>query len=1258
MTYPEQEKELPAVSVDEVHQVAELRTYQAYGDPVALRLPFLIFLITLLVSLCVSIALLWHFSDVSQGFDVGDINHYVLTYGPTAILVWIVAAWRQIDFHTKNAAPWCALSDGPTSAKQSILLDYVSTFQAAALWTSLRNRHVSVVLSILGFVLLKITTLSSTGLLVLQSTPSKYPANATSDTAFGIPVGRDFRNATLTANDPSLVYTTYGILAQNLPKPFGLGNGLAYSTFSLSTDTPANANATLRLEAFVPSYRCQQASLSADLPLSNSTDPSPQTLIRLLSPACTLRLQTVAITSLNPRLYRCPERQLSGFVRRIDCDPTTFGETHGAYHLIVMADMRYSQELNETKADTIISERVNASSWSTNIAAMSGLVCRLDYSLQEIVASTQIADLLQPFTYRAVNRSDNLKLSGFEDTDLDQLFTNALVDSDGLFGSRDKGGYALEYPDPMLKLMALVAGGGYESLLNATAMSGAAERVATQIGAQIGHQYLRVNRSASLPITILSQSVRVRVTTISAWTMSATLIVVVVINSCLLFSKTRSSSMEATNDSLNMVAFQLMDPALIPDLLASQSYTEAQLQDALRGTRANLMKNWPGSNTIVLQNPADLSSKFQRSQPWWHPITVSKPVLALTFIFTILIVAVLEVLQRISDSSEGFVDVTSSSREFETICIQFLPALVVLLIAAMFNCLDFNVLLLSPFHKMRTGLTLPESNQRSLISQVPPAALWSSLRRGYYAAFASSSAALIGSLMTVVVSGLYNVDNVPLSAPRNIQLTDFFDPTWVNSVTQDNGAALIGSLTENLGFANPIGTYDELAFPYMQFADMAAASIPNESASSEIRLDDMLTVDIPQNSTLSGIVPSWRADLECITLPETNFSTNAVQSRIVNTVRVNATYGLPSDCLFGGENGTESTIGFAYTFPFSTSVNSTPIGKMLDLHVGPYDPVMGSSAGEAEPLAMNDNPLGCPSLAFIYGIANLSSFSDITQKHRIAVEVCYQRLQKVDASVNFLNSDFEIDSALPPLANESTAEYVKVTNGTLSYVKDVTSSTSFHFRIQEHFDTAFAVFNGTNENPFGIEKSSPIFDNFFQGTLFGKTSLPLSTMELDSEANRKDMKRALLLFYRRYMAQAISLNFRVAFNQSDTEAGEADVNVLSVTVHSAKTVRRVVQHKNSKLVLQVMLSSMFICGIISLSTIRMQKLLPASANPCTIWGQASIWAGSRFYEHEGKDLLHTSARGQEQRGRFKLGSWHLPDGTQRYGVDIVSDRSS
>ena len=125
------------------------------------------------IALATALILLWHYSSGSDGFALITSNHYSWTYGPTAILVAVASLWRQVDFWCKALAPWDELHNGDATVAKSLLLDYISPIQLTSLTRAIRNRHVSVIATILGFTLLKLITIVSTGLLVMV--PSNMP---------------------------------------------------------------------------------------------------------------------------------------------------------------------------------------------------------------------------------------------------------------------------------------------------------------------------------------------------------------------------------------------------------------------------------------------------------------------------------------------------------------------------------------------------------------------------------------------------------------------------------------------------------------------------------------------------------------------------------------------------------------------------------------------------------------------------------------------------------------------------------------------------------------------------------------------------------------------------------------------------------------------------------------------------------------------------------------------------------------------------
>ena len=71
---------------------------QIYWTPMWLRRRSLFAFAALFVCLAVSLIVLWAVDNASGGFPlVLSTYHYVWTYSPTAILVCVIALWRQVD---------------------------------------------------------------------------------------------------------------------------------------------------------------------------------------------------------------------------------------------------------------------------------------------------------------------------------------------------------------------------------------------------------------------------------------------------------------------------------------------------------------------------------------------------------------------------------------------------------------------------------------------------------------------------------------------------------------------------------------------------------------------------------------------------------------------------------------------------------------------------------------------------------------------------------------------------------------------------------------------------------------------------------------------------------------------------------------------------------------------------------------------------------------------------------------------------------
>lgn len=87
----------------------------------------------------------------------------------------IAVAWEPLDLRLRHLMPWDILRREPSPASQTLLLDYVSELQIVTLWRSIRSGHLIVALCTLSSILLKISTILSTGLFFVETTNVPFP---------------------------------------------------------------------------------------------------------------------------------------------------------------------------------------------------------------------------------------------------------------------------------------------------------------------------------------------------------------------------------------------------------------------------------------------------------------------------------------------------------------------------------------------------------------------------------------------------------------------------------------------------------------------------------------------------------------------------------------------------------------------------------------------------------------------------------------------------------------------------------------------------------------------------------------------------------------------------------------------------------------------------------------------------------------------------------------------------------------------------
>jgi hypothetical protein len=333
---------------------------------------------------------------------------------------------------------------------------------------------------------------------------------------------------------------------------------------------------------------------------------------------------------------------------------------------------------------------------------------------------------------------------------------------------------------------------------------------------------------------------------------------------------------------------------------------------------------------------------------------------------------------------------------------------------------------------------------------------------------------------------------------------------------------------------------------------------------------------------------------------------------------------------------------------------------------------------------------GCPSLLFSLGTLKFSKDEAkmvpiSTIKRDLPVDVdsdvstiaCWQSLEEVETNITLRYPDLTIPAENPPQPDESTVKWVQ--NQTAAR-----DGTTFQFAPNNMFLSL--------NNPNGY-LSEPLtwaddMDRVFQAMVhIALKEHNLTLSEFTGSAKEEMLPKIAQKLYGRYMAQALSNNWRVDFDKAtpqinitdtlwkpDTKslasnltsrlvarsmppaatsrghvgkrAENASRAVHAVITHPDEGARtRMVQNKKPKIALQAMLGFMAVGAILTRLLLRTKEVLPHE--PYSIAGRAVLVANGNMLEKIngqrqvfGKDRL------------YRLGWWKDTAGVERYGICV------
>ncbi|PIA97501.1 hypothetical protein CB0940_05286 [Cercospora beticola] len=1172
-------------------------------EPFWTRKSTLCLFIAVFVAMAVSLLSLWSLDQSRNGFHVtSGSKQYAWTYAPTAVLVVVISLWRQVDYQCKMLQPWRELYDGSVSADRSILLDYISPLQATSLIKAIRYRHTAVIASICGFAILKLIVLFSTGLFVLKPTILQDTRSIKLSTSFD---GKEFWNYVqfepifdekepiYRAVGASCVQTYYGILRGDVETPKTVVELRTFQCFELDDDTAVRTVST-EVDVFEPQISCEIA--EPDL-----TKEQDHQNIALRSETCSVGFEhqdkirfDYEKTTRVCESKACKDPHFIYVWERVNCSNVGMrGEYVEDFGLdaSTIDNLRYAlvtgTVTSRLASGQEVEQEAGAKQPTYNVILheplSAAVICKVDYT----ISRANVTHDPHSDTYMLGSLTDERHLEDHTGVMLGEILYGALMEASNLPFESDEfvtetGGYQGSGARSFYSLLQQTLGhnNSMQPLLSPESLQKAATLCYAGMSTHFMHKsYLRTTDILSEGRAIYEKE-RLRIGLTSMSIMTTGFLMVVLCTLCLVLTMSSVQPPDNT-DSLATRAMILRASSDLQDILRTAGMSRtSQLTALLDKYKFTVL---PHRQCKIEVTPAELGLAREvpkSKQQLWAPLAAKYPMISLMFLMPLAMIVVLEVLNRISVARNGILDV-STNEDTASIVSRYATALVMLLIATCFNNFDFLVSSLASFSLLCKGAV---SASRSIhfhpLGSMPLVAIMQSFRAQNFASVFSNFAAMTGSTLTVVASGLLFVDHaVTFDSPVRVTLESRWDITRTNF---DNGAGVLLDQVQHGMNTMPITIWNNTVFPMLRYIRTPTG--------------EYVVVEGTRNYTMR--VDALRPQLDCKIVPDGNII--IVKDDKLRVIKIEVLPELPPGCHRGGQYDTDSFTNISV--PLEGIEDPSFVGRFLDLHLdsgpetaqnrlGEHIVGAGEQADRDVHVQTPDAHPGCPSIGIVFVKTNES----FDPKHNdITALLCSQKLEMVSIdSIYYRNGSLRplVDTRNPHMfLHESTTYLMNVTNG----------GETFSWPVQHYLSDPGGSLSRFNKSLM-YENHQPL-DLFFDHVTFGPNGTALEDMA--GPANRGTLSRAVQNLYNRYMCLVIDKKFREPISPDDQIADDSDTVQGTMWVQRS----RLKVNTTSKLALQIMLAAMTALGLGAWWLTNLRRTLPR--NPCSIASTMALLAGS------------------------------------------------
>nr|XP_001396288.2 hypothetical protein ANI_1_620114 [Aspergillus niger CBS 513.88] len=797
-------------------------------SPVILRSVSLAVFGVLFICFIIVIEVLYSVSTQKKGLSTSEERyHYLWTYGPTAVFTIVAGFWGQVEYRTKQLMPWKFMIQEPKPATRSLLLDYVSDWNVVILFRALKQSSWAVVLAVLGTLLIKLITVVSTGLFMLQNVYMKdVPTTLMTQASFD---AAGFNGSKV---DGTAAMVVAGAWWLNLPYPLGSTDRYAFQPFTTS-----------------------DKKLGADAVISGTVDMFSADLV----------------------MRRRHSRKLDFRLQHANRSSSSVGGYYADVFTATCTDTDTANGLNDTRLIFA------AAHWSDNSTKIQALVCsptfRISQGSVSLLYGNQSVTSIQSYT----NISGNSTIPGFEGIELgtglvsslslaeDTLDTLNYVDT--TTHSLTTYQYNLSnpnstYPSAFYLVANLTSPHTMPDLLNASILERVSRPTFNAMAAQIARQYLLSSADGNFAGTYSAHTQRVVVRELSVRIMEATLAVLIILTAALWICRPNRCTSRDPGTIAGLASILSRSPKVSERLTGCKNAQDlaTNLADGRFYTRVTDNDGWRTFGIEEDQKATEASRPGASSAGpliWWRPISVTVWWWIISIVLPVLIIAGLEASYQVSARQDGLGTVTSGG--YIHYVWAYLPALIFLIVRIFFDCIHFSAMVFQPYLELRQGgVTAPGSLMENHLSKLTLFSFLTAIKRKQWAVCATGFTVLLAPALTVAVSGLYSTQDIMYTRSASIARTDTFNTTIspLSSTTSDPGLGLTGALVVGANLSYPAWTYDELVLPTLNEASLTDkdGTVQTNSSSFNSTSDSLVLLNLT--------LPALRANLTCEALPQ------------------------------------------------------------------------------------------------------------------------------------------------------------------------------------------------------------------------------------------------------------------------------------------------------------------------------------------------------------------------------------------------------